>query len=378
VNTPLVNQLLDLACAIQQIPAPTFAEAARAAFVRDQFQAHGLADVELDDLGNVFARRPGQGQAAPVLLTAHTDTVFPAGTPLTLVRQPDRIAGPSIGDNSLGVAGLLGVVWALAGEALPGDLYLAANVGEEGLGDLRGMRRVIERLGSLVQATVVLEGMALGHIYHSAIGVRRLRVSALAEGGHSWLHFGRPSAIHALMRLGAQIADLSVPVAPRTTYNIGTLTGGTSINTIAREASFDLDLRSESPAALAALVARVEALVAAANTPEVVVTAAVIGDRPGGSIPREHPLVQAAARAMEAAGVTGYSFETGSTDANVPLSRGLACVCVGLTRGGHSHRPDEYIDTRDVERGLDAVTRVVRGAFATAAARPALRSANAN
>ena len=120
---------------------------------------------------------------------------------------------------------------------------------------------------------------------------------------------------------------------------------------------------------LAALAALVAALAADSNTGEVQVVAQVIGDRPAGAIPREHPLVQAAARAMEAAGVTGYTFETGSTDANVPLSRGLPCVCVGLTRGGHSHRPDEFIDTRDVERGLDAVTRVVRGAFATAPGR---------
>lgn len=369
MTNSLVGPLLDLACAIQQIPAPTFAEGARAAFVRDQFLAAGLADVSVDDLGNVLARRPGQGRAAPVLLTAHTDTVFPAGTPLTLERTADRIAGPGIGDNSLGVAGLFGVLWALADEALPGDLHLAANVGEEGLGDLRGMRRVMDRLGAQVQATVVLEGMALGHIYHSAIGVRRLRLTAHTEGGHSWLHFGRASAIHALMLLGGQIAGLSVPEAPRTTFNIGTVTGGTSINTIAREASFDLDLRSEAPAALAALVARVEALVAETHTAEVRFTTTVIGDRPAGHIPREHPLVQAAARALEAAGVAGYTFETGSTDANVPLSRGLACVCVGLTRGGHSHRPDEYIDTRDVGRGLDAVTRLVRGAFATAPGR---------
>src|SRR5690242_13868697 len=116
MTADMIAQLLDLACAIQQIPAPTFAEGDRAAFVRDRFAAHGLADVEVDDLGNVFARRPGRGRAAPVLVTAHTDTVFPAGTPLTLVRQADRISGPSIGDNSLGVAGLFGVLWALGDE----------------------------------------------------------------------------------------------------------------------------------------------------------------------------------------------------------------------------------------------------------------------
>ncbi|MCC6188946.1 MAG: M20/M25/M40 family metallo-hydrolase [Anaerolineales bacterium] len=363
MNTPLVERLLDQACAIQQIPAPTFAEAARAAFVRDQFVAQGLADVEVDDLGNVYACRPGQGSAAPVLLTAHTDTVFPAGTPLTLQRGSDRIAGPGIGDNSLGVAGLFGVLWALGDNALPGDLYLVANVGEEGLGDLRGMRRVIDRLGSRVSATIVLEGMALGHIYHSAIGVRRYRLTARTEGGHSWLHFGRPSAIHSLVRLGAQITDLVVPLAPRTTFNIGTISGGTSINTIAREATFDLDLRSEAPALLEALVARVEGLVATSSTPEARIEASVIGDRPAGAIPREHPLVQLAAQALDEAGLEGCAFENGSTDANVPLSRGLPCVCLGLAHGANSHRPDEFIETRDVDKGLAALVAVVRGAY---------------
>jgi acetylornithine deacetylase/succinyl-diaminopimelate desuccinylase-like protein len=359
----LIERVLDMACQIQQIPAPTFAEGARAAFVRDRFAAQGLAEVELDDVGNVYACRPGQGTAAPLLISAHTDTVFPAGTPLTLERSPERIAGPGIGDNSLGVAGLFGVLWALGSDPLPGDLYLVANVGEEGLGDLRGMRRAVDRLGEQVSATIVLEGMALGHIYHSAIGVRRYRLSAHTEGGHSWLHFGRPSAIHSLVRLGAKITDLVVPLAPRTTFNIGTIQGGTSINTIAREATFDLDLRSEAPALLEALVTRVEGLVAAFNTPEVRIEASVIGDRPAGSIPRDHPLVQLAARSLEEAGVSGYTFETGSTDANVPLSRGLACVCLGLTRGANSHRPDEYIETRDLDKGLASVVKVVRGAY---------------
>ncbi len=360
----LVHRLLDLACDIQQIPAPTFDEMARAAFVRDRLAAEGLADVEIDDLGDVTARRPGgDPTAAPVLVTAHLDTVFPPETPLELVRTPERITGPGIGDNSLGVAGLLGLVWALQGAALPGDLWLAANVGEEGLGNLRGMRRVVERLGARARATIVLEGMALGHIYHAGLAVRRYRITTRTEGGHSWLHFGRPSAIHSLVQLGAKITALPLPASPRTTFNIGTITGGTSINTIAREASFDLDLRSESPAALAALATKVEALAAGFCGPEIAVEARIIGERPTGSIPREHPLVQLAAQAAAAEGIADCSFEIGSTDANVPLSRGLPCVCLGLTRGANSHRPDEYIETHDLDRGLAAVVRVVRGAF---------------
>ena len=364
MSDSILDRVLDLACAIQQIPAPTFHEQTRAAFVRDHFAAEGLEGVEMDDIGDVYACLPGRDrQARPVLLTAHLDTVFPAETPLALARSAERIAGPGIGDNSLGVAGLFALVWLARSQPLPGDVLLAANVGEEGLGDLRGMRRVVDRLGARVRATVVLEGMALGHIYYAGLGVRRYRLTVQTEGGHSWLHFGRPSAIHVLMRLGARITELSLPAAPRTTFNIGTISGGTSINTIAREASFDLDLRSESPSALEALAARVEALAAEFSNSEVAIDARVIGNRPTGALPRDHPLVQLAVQSLAAAGVSDCSLEIGSTDANIPLSRGLPCVCLGLTRGANSHRPDEYIDTRDLERGLDAVWRVARGAF---------------
>lgn len=355
--TTLAARLLDLACAIQQIPAPTFQEQARADFVRQQFSALHLQDIEIDDLGNVYARRPG-GSASPLLITAHTDTVFPIETPLTLTRTEDRIAGPGIGDNALGVAGLVGLLWALEGETLAGDLWLVANVGEEGLGDLRGMRRVIDRFGEKVRATVVIEGMSLGHVYHSAIGVRRYRFTTRAEGGHSWLHFGRPSAVHALMRLGTKIADLQVPASPKTTFNIGTITGGTSINTIAREASIDVDLRSESPAQLSGLALQVETL-AAKVEPGVTIETLVIGERPAGSIPREHPLVQLAARVATDEGIPP-TFETGSTDANIPLSRGWPCVVIGLTRGANAHRPDEYIETVHVEKGLKALKALTR------------------
>lgn len=366
-ETPsLAARLLDLACAIQQIAAPTFEERRRAEFVRQEFIAHGLHDVALDDLGNVCARRPGAGSARPLLITAHLDTVFPNTTNLTLARTAETIHGPGIGDNSLGVAALFGLLWLLEDAPLPGDLWLAANVGEEGLGDLRGMRRVMDTFESSVQATLVLEGMGVGRIIHAGIGVRRYRIAAHAEGGHSWSDFGQASAIHALLRLGAKITELPVPAAPKTTFNIGTVAGGTSINTIAREASLDLDLRSEDPAALEQLAARVEALVREHSQPEAVITAQVIGQRPAGSLPREHPLVQLAAQALAVEGIS-VEFSAGSTDANVPLSRGLPCVCLGIGRGGNAHRPDEYIETREVEKGLRALAQTVRGAFGVAA-----------
>ncbi len=361
----LVTRTLDLACQIQQIPAPTFAEHERAAFVCDRFREAGLSDVDIDSLGNVYGRRPGRGQARPLLVTAHTDTVFPADTPLTLVRRSEVIAGPGIGDNSLAVAGLLGLLWSLGDSQPAGDLWLVANVCEEGLGDLRGIRAVIDRLRSTVAATLVLEGMALGRVYHGGIGVRRYRISAQAEGGHSWLNFGRPSAIHRLARLAVALTELEVPKAPRTTYNIGVIRGGTSVNTIARTAELELDLRSEAPSALAALSAQVEALVARQDSLEAPLRCDVIGDRPSGWIAPEHALVQLAIGALNRYGVAA-TLDIGSTDANYPLSLGLACVCIGLTTGANAHRPDEYIDTAPLEKGLQVLSETVARTFAWA------------
>lgn len=371
----LAGRTLEQAIAIQQIPAPTFAEGCRAEYVRDQFLAAGLKRVETDPVGNVYALRPGSLAASPVfpdlwppvVVSAHIDTVFPANTDLTLRRElgPPRLIGPGIGDNALGVASLLGLAWALDAErvATPGDLWLVANTGEEGLGDLRGMRAAVTRLGPAAAAYLVLEGMALGRIYHEAIGVRRYRITARAGGGHSWLHFGRPSAVHALVRLGARLTDLSVPAAPKTTFNLGVIAGGTSVNTIAAEANLLLDLRSEDPATLAALTARVEELCRAAAAPEVEIGLQIVGDRPAAAIPRDHPLVRLAAAALDAAGVREVSFENGSTDATVPLSLGLPSICVGITRGGNAHRPDEFIEIEPIEIGLKQLVMIVRGAY---------------
>lgn len=358
------NRTLDRAVAIQQIPAPTFAEAQRAAYVARELRALGLSEVEVDELGNVFARRPGGGTGRPVLVTAHTDTVFPADADLTLQRQPERIIGPGIGDNSLGVAGLFALVETLdtANVKTPGDLWLAANVGEEGLGDLRGMRRVMERFKQEAAATIIIEGMAFGHVYHEAIGVHRLRLSANAEGGHSYTHYGRPSAVHGLVRLAARIADLQLPTQPKTTLNIGQISGGTSVNTIARHASLELDLRSEDPKVLAALVGQVENLTHAANAPGLIITSNITSQRPVGAIPRSHPLVQLAVEALRAVGIEP-TFERGSTDANIPLSLGLPAVCLGLCKGGNAHRPDEYIETAMLENGLRQLLLVVLGAY---------------
>jgi len=373
----LTTRMLDLSIAIQQIPAPTFQEAARAEFVRARFVEENLADIKLDGAGNVYARLPGKGSAKALVVSAHLDTVFPTSVDLHFERQQERILGPGIGDNSLGVAGLFGLVWALRERslALPGDLWLVANVCEEGLGDLRGMRVVVDHFGSDPLAYILLEGMALGHITHNGLGVRRARITVRTSGGHAWNDHGQPSAIHELTALSTHITALSLPgtgtttprpgtgtTTPRTTLNIGIISGGSSVNTIAAEAMLELDLRSESDEALEELAGRVEQIVRAAAKPGVTVESEMIGRRPSGRIPAEHALVRLAQDCLRAAGVEPH-LNTASTDANLPLSRGLAAVTIGLTTGGRAHSVDEFINVAPLEKGMEQLIRLVSKAW---------------
>jgi tripeptide aminopeptidase len=368
----VVDRLLELAIAIQQIPAPTSEEGERAEFVRGRFLEDGLQDVSIDGAGNVLARLPG-AEARPLVVTAHLDTVFSHGTDLRLTRDPStsslragsgRIHGPGIGDNSLGVAALFGLVWSLRarGTRLAGDVWFIANTGEEGLGNLRGMKAVVDRFGSNVTGYLIVEGMAYGHIYHRAVAVQRYRISAQTAGGHAWSDYGQPSAVHELAALTTQIASLPLPLAPRTTLNVGKITGGTSINTLAAQASLELDMRSESPQSLADLVSRVDALIETANRPGVRVEAESIGHRPGGSIPAQHPLVELAVSCLRAQGIEP-SLIGGSTDANVPLSRGIPALVMGVTMGGGAHTLGEFVDVEPVASGLEALTEFVTRAF---------------
>ncbi len=350
--------VLETAIAVQQVPAPTFDEAERSALVFDRLRALGLADVETDELGNVYGRRAGRGSRPALLIAAHLDTVFPRDTDLRLRYDGDRVYGPGLGDNSTGVAGLIHLAQVMQRHDLPnqGDIWFVANVGEEGLGDLRGIRAAVSRLRQRIGCVIALEGCDFGTLHHQAIGVRRYRIEAAAPGGHSWGNFGTPSAIHALVRLAARIAELPVPRAPRTTYNIGVIEGGTSVNTIAERASLLLDMRSVNSNALAELISQVDRLVAAAaaETPEVLINVATVGNRPSGSIARDHPLVQAAVAAYHTVGAN-VSYQQSSTDANIPLSLGIPAVCIGLTDGGNAHRHDEFIQPANLGRGLQAL-----------------------
>jgi acetylornithine deacetylase/succinyl-diaminopimelate desuccinylase-like protein len=364
---------LDLACTLQQIPAPTFSESQRASFIVEQFKQIGLEQVFVYQVGNVLAKIPGCEEALPLVISAHMDTVFPLSTDLTLVKEVDKIYGPGIGDNSLGVAALFGVAWeffsyqAKSGEKvcseLPGDIWLVANVCEEGLGDLLGMRAVVDRFTDQVKTYLVLEGMALGQIYNQALGVHRYKINARTAGGHSWVDFGKPSAIHELSGFVNQLGLLNIPSSPRTTYNVGKISGGTSVNTIASEASLELDLRSEDSQSLMLLINQVQELVTTANQPGVEMTFETIGSRPSGQLSPSHPLIKLAQQVLKAQGFQP-NLIIGSTDANIPLSAGYPAICVGITHGAGAHTTGEYIQTRPIAKGVTQVIELVKEIFA--------------
>jgi acetylornithine deacetylase/succinyl-diaminopimelate desuccinylase-like protein len=360
----MTQKLIELATHIQQVPAPTFEESLRAQFVLEKFRAEGLDSLEVDPAGNVLARLPGRGTDSPLLVSAHLDTVFPAGTDLAIRRDGARIYGPGLGDNSLGVAALFGLIWGLRERSisLPGDLWLVANTGEEGLGDLKGMKSICDRFGAQPKGYLVLEGLALGHVYHRGIGVRRYRVICHAAGGHSWTDYGQPSAIHALSALITQIAGLKLPSSPRTTLNVGRISGGTSINTLAAQAWMELDLRSENASALDSLVRQVENLIEAAARPGLWFDTQVIGQRPAGELDAANRLVKLAQACLREQGLDS-ELTAGSTDANIPISRGYPALVLGLTSGGGAHTVNEYIETAPLAQGLGQLIRFVEQAW---------------
>jgi tripeptide aminopeptidase len=379
-----LDRFVDLALAIQQIPAPTFNEQERAAFIHDRFLDEGLDNVEIDSLGNVLARLPGTGEERPLVVSAHLDSVFSKNVDLKANKETDKIRAPGIGDNAVGLAGLLGLVWKLEKyitqdavpelnsekqtvqklirSNLPGDIWLVANVREEGLGDLCGMRTIVARFGDHPRAYIILEGLSLGQIYHRGLGVRRYRILVRTAGGHSWVDFGRPSAIHELARLVTHLTELPLPSQPRSSMNVGIISGGTSVNTIAPEAFIELDLRSEDKHTLEVLIDKIEKLVDEANKEDVNVSMEVIGDRPVGELRPKHPLVLKAIKALKDVGVKP-TLNIGSTDANIPLSLGLPAVCVGITTGGEAHTLNEYIHLQPIRYGMEQLAKLVEYVF---------------
>ncbi len=354
-------RILDLTMQIQQIAAPTFNESARGHFVHDLFHKENLKDVSMDDVGNVFARLPGRDKhAKPLIVSAHLDTVFPESVNLQSREDVGKVIAPGIGDNSLGVGALFGILWTLHQRKieLEHDLWLVANVGEEGLGDLCGMRAVVDRFNADVIGYLVLEGLALGHVYHRAIGVKRYRIYTNTVGGHSWSDYGQPSAVHELASLVTKLTSMKLPREPRTTMNIGTISGGTGINVLASEAKCELDLRSEDPHTLEGVIAQAEDLIWRTNREGVKIRTEVIGQRPAGEIPANHPFVKTAVDCMKKHGLEAI-LTAGSTDANIPLSRGIPAVVMGITTGGSAHTLHEYIKTEPIAMGMEGVVSFV-------------------
>jgi acetylornithine deacetylase/succinyl-diaminopimelate desuccinylase-like protein len=347
------QRVLDMACAIQQTPSPTFNEGERADLVLRLFTELGLQGAHIDASGNVLACLPGRTQGRPLVFSAHMDTVFPKNSLLALERRPGKITGPGIGDNSLGLAGLAFIpeLLQIGKHTNPGDIWLAGTVCEEGLGNLRGIQALTERFGSQPLAYISIEGMGLGNVLHRGLGVERYRVSVKTPGGHSWVDFGSPSAIHELALIAGKLVVLRIPRQPRTTLNIGVIQGGTSINSIASKAWMDLDLRSESARQLQDLTSRVQQILAGSYKKDVDVSMERIGWRPAGDLPADHPLVILVSDILTTLGVAPH-LDIASTEANQPLSKGYPSLTIGLTTGDHAHSTQEYIDTQPLEKGL--------------------------
>jgi tripeptide aminopeptidase len=355
---------LDQQVAVCQIPAPPFQEAARGVHYANQLRALGVSNVRTDGEGNVIGELPGRGPGPTLVLSSHLDTVFPEGTDVTVTREGTLLRGPGIGDDCRGLATTLAVARALASSKVPfgGRLLIVATVGEEGPGNLRGVRALFSGpLKDSIDAFISVDGTGIA-ITNGAVGSARYRFTVKGPGGHSYGAFGMPNPIHAVGRAIAAIGDVEVPRQPRTTFNVGIITGGRSVNTISDEASFDLDMRSESWSTLQELDGRVQALVREAVAAELArwpssrarleLVVDTIGIRPAGTTPDTARLVRVASGAADALGLYA-PLNASSTDANLPISLGVPAITVdggGVGRGAHALE-ESYDDRTDGFKG---------------------------
>jgi acetylornithine deacetylase/succinyl-diaminopimelate desuccinylase-like protein len=360
--------------ALSEIPSPTGAEQRRGAMVAERVHALGLHDVRTDDVGNVIGARPGSTGQAPVLVCAHLDTVFPEGTPVGVARDGLQLTGPGIVDNSRGLAAMLALAETIDGARVctQRPVIFAATVGEEGAGDLRGAKHLFARLDATPSACIALDGAGDDRIVHRALGARRYRVTFHGCGGHSWAAFGMPNPVHAAGATAAKLASVPLPHTPRTTMSVCRIGGGISVNAIPTEAWLEVDLRCSSADILSACAAEVELAVRAAvreenlrrslGAPPLAYTIEMIGDRPCGELPSDHPLVAAAADATRAIG-RSPELATASTDANVPISLGVPAIAIGAGgRGGGVHTAGEWYDNTDGTLGVARALTVVAAA----------------
>lgn len=338
---------------LTEIPAPPFKEAVRAAEYVKRLKALGMADARTDAEGNVIALRKGAGNGPLLVVSAHLDTVFPEGTDVKVKVKGNRYEAPGIYDDGRGLAALLSVIRALNQTQLKtvGDVLFVGTVGEEELGDLRGVKALFRERKD-VDGFISLDGLGIDRIVNQATGSRRYRIIYSGPGGHSFSAFGLPSATHALGRAIAKISEVRTPEEPKTTYTVGTLKGGTSVNAIAADAELGLDMRSNSMEELKKLEDRILALARQAADEEnarwdkkdvIKVEFKLVGDRPAGQVPVDSPIVQAARRSVAAVGGEVRFIIGSSTDSNTPIALGIPAVTLGGGgTGGGSHGPGEW------------------------------------
>ncbi|MGQ0641815.1 MAG: M20/M25/M40 family metallo-hydrolase [Gemmatimonadaceae bacterium] len=365
------DELLSLQIAIAAVAAPTGDEGARAAFVAARL-GDTLPNVEIDSAGNVVGRLaavPDDG--SPVVVCAHLDTVFPPGTDLTVTRDGTRVSAPGIADNARGLAALIALAEELSrgGVRLTRPVVFAATTGEEGVGDLRGARHLFATLGDDIQAVIALDGPGDTRIVTEALGVRRLRARIRGPGGHSWGAFGVVNPVHVAAAIIVELAALKLPLEPRVTVSVNRIGGGSSINAIPEEAWLEVEVRSVRAAELErwemAVDARMRHAVERANagritgTLPLTLTSERIGQRPSGSMDSGHPLVMTAREATLAIGRVA-ELAAASTDANVPMSRGVPAIAIGAGgRGGDTHTLREWYDHDESSLGLARALTIV-------------------
>jgi tripeptide aminopeptidase len=355
---------------ITEIPAPPFHEGVRAAYMKKLFTAAGLR-VEMDATGNVIGEYAGASQDI-VMLTAHLDTVFPAGTNVTVKREGGRLLAPGISDNGSGLAALVVITRALREAKIKptNTILFVADVGEEGEGNLRGIRALVDAYKKRLKYVIALDGSATEYVTTAALASRRVEIAVAGPGGHSWSDFGMPNPIHALGRGIARFVAARVPESPRTSFNIGEIEGGTSVNSIPSRALMKVDLRSESEAELAKLEtflrdsiqSGIDEEMAAARdrgmaggTSMLDLKVSVLGVRPAGELPENSPLLAALLAADTRLGNRSRR-ERSSTDANIPLSVGIPAISLGAGgRSGGAHTTEEWYDPTNRELGLQRV-----------------------
>ncbi len=370
---PHVAWINDEQARLTEIPAPPFGEAQRADAVKVLLAAVGL-EVHLDKVGNVIGELRGTNDREIVLIAAHLDTVFPAGTDVKVRREKDRMYAPGISDNGTGLISLVAIARAMHEARIKPQraILFVADVGEEGEGNLRGMRTLVETYREKLKAVIVLDGSGTDHVTTKALASRRMEAVITGPGGHSWSDFGIPNPISALVRSSVRFLNTRVPATPRTTFNLGQIEGGTSVNSIPHEARLKVDVRSESEDELLRLENALRECMAAGVRDEMENArdrskgklewkVETLGSRPGGELPSDSPLL-AALRAADDFTGNSSRIERASTDANIPLSLGIEAIALGAGgNGGGAHSLQEWYEPKGREVGLQRALLTVLG-----------------